>query len=57
MLAGRPRELADARAALARAESALERGDDRGFASARAGVWTAIVRASYLQADGRGRAR
>ncbi len=50
VLAGRPRELADARAALARAESALERGDDRGFASARAGVWTAIVRASYLQA-------
>ena len=51
VLAGRPKELADARAALARAESALERGDSRGFASARAGVWTAIVRASYLQAS------
>ena len=50
VLADRPHELEAGRAALDSARAAVERDDGRGFAAARASVWTAILRASYLEA-------
>ncbi len=50
VLDGRPQALRSAQVALADAESAVERGDEAAFAAARTAVWTAILRASLIEA-------
>ncbi len=50
LLAGRPNDLARARASLDLADRAGARLDASGFAAARAAVWTTILRASFDEA-------